>query len=244
MLDWVIQMFRNSPGWANACAIVVLLLATGAAFRAAAPEQTRALWVTRTTLTSPEAIRADGGRGASRWFQHVARPGARPRRRLLHRHDRTARARARRQTGVRSACHRSRTGAWRRHEGARLGRGESRLELGDVAGLARSRDLSRARMADGAARARRGDEEDRSPQPGLRRAAGPLDPRAHLDCRRPLHLAVASGRAGSHRGGDRRDRREVRRRRRPSGLRAVPERRTSITARRRWNSSRRRSCRT
>ena len=49
--------------------------------------------------------------------------------------------------------------------------------------------------------------------------------RAHtVDRRRPLHLAAASGRAGSHRGGDRRDRREVRRRRRASRLRAVPER--------------------
>jgi len=34
-----------------------MLLAGGAAFRAAAPEQTRALWVTRATLNSPESIR-------------------------------------------------------------------------------------------------------------------------------------------------------------------------------------------
>ena len=37
--------------------IALLLLATGLPFHAAAPEQTRALWVTRTTLASPEAIR-------------------------------------------------------------------------------------------------------------------------------------------------------------------------------------------
>src|SRR6186713_737122 len=39
------------------CALAWLMIAATAPFRAAAPEQTRALWVTRTTLTSPEAIR-------------------------------------------------------------------------------------------------------------------------------------------------------------------------------------------
>lgn len=39
------------------CTVAVLLLATGPAFRAAAPEPTRALWVTRSTLSSPDAIR-------------------------------------------------------------------------------------------------------------------------------------------------------------------------------------------
>lgn len=38
-------------------AVAVLLVAGGAPFRAAAPEPTRALWVTRTTLASPESIR-------------------------------------------------------------------------------------------------------------------------------------------------------------------------------------------
>jgi uncharacterized lipoprotein YddW (UPF0748 family) len=37
--------------------VAVLLAASGAPFRAAAPEPTRALWVTRTTLSSPEAIK-------------------------------------------------------------------------------------------------------------------------------------------------------------------------------------------
>jgi len=37
--------------------VFVSLVAMGTAFRAAAPEQTRALWITRTTLTSPESIR-------------------------------------------------------------------------------------------------------------------------------------------------------------------------------------------
>jgi uncharacterized lipoprotein YddW (UPF0748 family) len=39
------------------CAVALSLLASPASFRAAAPEQTRALWVTRATLTSPNAIR-------------------------------------------------------------------------------------------------------------------------------------------------------------------------------------------
>ena len=52
-------MSRSLPPKASLklCAIVALLLATGGAFRAEAPQQTRALWVTRTTLSSPEAIR-------------------------------------------------------------------------------------------------------------------------------------------------------------------------------------------
>jgi uncharacterized lipoprotein YddW (UPF0748 family) len=39
------------------CALALLTIAATAPFRAAAPEQTRALWVTRTTLASPESIR-------------------------------------------------------------------------------------------------------------------------------------------------------------------------------------------
>ena len=39
------------------CGVALLIVAATSPFRAAAPEQTRALWVTRTTLTSPEAIR-------------------------------------------------------------------------------------------------------------------------------------------------------------------------------------------
>jgi uncharacterized lipoprotein YddW (UPF0748 family) len=39
------------------CAIALSVFAIPASFRAATPEQTRALWVTRTTLTSPESIR-------------------------------------------------------------------------------------------------------------------------------------------------------------------------------------------
>ena len=59
MLHWVIPMFGRLLPRASLliCAIAVLLLATSVAFRAAAPEQTRALWVTRATMTSPEAIR-------------------------------------------------------------------------------------------------------------------------------------------------------------------------------------------
>ena len=37
--------------------VLIALAAMGTSFRAAAPGQTRALWVTRTTLTSPESIR-------------------------------------------------------------------------------------------------------------------------------------------------------------------------------------------
>ena len=40
-----------------ACIVALLLIASPTAFRASAPEQTRALWVTRTTLTSPESIK-------------------------------------------------------------------------------------------------------------------------------------------------------------------------------------------
>jgi len=39
------------------CGVALLIVAATSAFRAAAAEQTRALWVTRTTLTSPGSIR-------------------------------------------------------------------------------------------------------------------------------------------------------------------------------------------
>ena len=64
----------------------------------------------------------------------------------------------------------------------------------DAAGVARARDLSRTRMADGAARAGRGDEEDRSAQPGVPRPARALDPRARRRVEglytSPLHPAA------------------------------------------------------
>ena len=50
-------MFRIPLPWVHICALVTILVASGAAFQAAAPEQARALWVTRTSLSSPEAIR-------------------------------------------------------------------------------------------------------------------------------------------------------------------------------------------
>ncbi len=51
-------MFAIPLRWAHACTMRdVAARQPGATFHAAAPEQTRALWVTRTTLTSPEAIR-------------------------------------------------------------------------------------------------------------------------------------------------------------------------------------------
>ena len=50
-------MSRTPLRWAQACTILALSLLSGAAFDAAAPEPTRALWVTRTTLSSPESIR-------------------------------------------------------------------------------------------------------------------------------------------------------------------------------------------
>ena len=46
---------RNGRRWL--CALALLLIAATAPFRAAAPGQARALWVTRATLTSPESIR-------------------------------------------------------------------------------------------------------------------------------------------------------------------------------------------
>ena len=39
------------------CGLALAIVAATAPFRAAAPEPTRALWVTRTTLTSPDSIR-------------------------------------------------------------------------------------------------------------------------------------------------------------------------------------------
>jgi uncharacterized lipoprotein YddW (UPF0748 family) len=44
--------------WSRVClAVAIVLIAAASSFRAAANEQTRALWVTRTTMTSPESIR-------------------------------------------------------------------------------------------------------------------------------------------------------------------------------------------
>ena len=59
MLDWVVPMFRSGSPRVSllVCAVTVLVIAATAPFRAAAPEQTRALWITRTTLTSPESIK-------------------------------------------------------------------------------------------------------------------------------------------------------------------------------------------
>ena len=51
-------MFGNRSPWISVWfAAAIVIIAVTAPFRAAAPEQTRALWVTRTTLTSPESIR-------------------------------------------------------------------------------------------------------------------------------------------------------------------------------------------
>ena len=50
-------MYSIPLRWAQACTIVTLLIVAATSFQAAAPEQVRALWVTRTTLTSPESIR-------------------------------------------------------------------------------------------------------------------------------------------------------------------------------------------
>ena len=50
-------MLRSCPPIARACALAFVVLSSTISFRAAAPEQTRALWITRTTLTSPESIR-------------------------------------------------------------------------------------------------------------------------------------------------------------------------------------------
>lgn len=52
-------MCRSGSPWAFlvVCASALCVLAPAAAFQPAAPGQTRALWVTRTTLTSPDAIK-------------------------------------------------------------------------------------------------------------------------------------------------------------------------------------------
>ncbi len=60
MLDWVVPMIRSCSPRVSllACAVTLLsIAATAPTSGASAPEQTRALWVTRTTLTSPESIR-------------------------------------------------------------------------------------------------------------------------------------------------------------------------------------------
>ena len=50
-------MLRRCPLSARALALVIVVISSTLVFRAAAPEQTRALWITRTTLTSPESIK-------------------------------------------------------------------------------------------------------------------------------------------------------------------------------------------
>src|SRR6188508_913691 len=50
-------MLRSCPPLARACALAFVVVLSTISFRAAAPEQTRALWITRTTLTSPESIK-------------------------------------------------------------------------------------------------------------------------------------------------------------------------------------------
>ena len=89
-------------------ALSLLLVAATASFRAAAPEQTRALWVTRTTLTSPESIRqmvaaAQAGGFNTLLVQVRGRGDA-----YYSGTHRAARAGARRQAVVRSAGHRAR----------------------------------------------------------------------------------------------------------------------------------------
>ena len=76
-------------------------------------------------------------------------------------------------------------------------------ELRQPAGVARSRRLPRAGVADGAARAGRGNEEDRFAQPRLSGPAGAMDPHSINEGRGPLYLAAAWRGAGSHRRGDR-----------------------------------------
>lgn len=57
LVKWTFLMMRLRSPLALVCVIAALVLVAGTTFRAASSEQTRALWVTRTTLTSPDAIR-------------------------------------------------------------------------------------------------------------------------------------------------------------------------------------------
>jgi uncharacterized lipoprotein YddW (UPF0748 family) len=50
-------MLRSASPWLLVCAVILCVFSTAIPFDAAAAEPTRALWVTRTTLTSPESIR-------------------------------------------------------------------------------------------------------------------------------------------------------------------------------------------
>ena len=59
LVEWMFPMVqvRSPRAVGVVCGIALCVFAAATPFRAAAPEQTRALWVTRTTLSSPDAIR-------------------------------------------------------------------------------------------------------------------------------------------------------------------------------------------
>ncbi len=88
---------------ARLTAAALVALAAGPAVHAQTADEVRALWVVRTSLTSPAAIATMVDRGARRRVQHAARAGARTRRRVLHRRARAAPLGARRPAGLRSA---------------------------------------------------------------------------------------------------------------------------------------------
>ena len=183
----------------------------------------------RTTLSSPDAIATMVKAATRRRLQHAARPGARPRRRLLHgalepRADLLGRPSFDPLPRVIERAHAAGP------EGPRLGQRESRRERRRAAAVARSRRLSASRVADGAARARRRARRRRSAEPGVLGRLAPLDPRRPAERRRAVSLADRARRRRLHGRRRPRHRRAVRRRRRPSRLRRATRPRISTTA--------------
>ena len=128
------------------------------------PSEVRALWVLRTSLASPESIASLVRSARDHGVQHLARPGARPRRRLLQRRHRAARRGAPAPAGqLRSARNRPHLSARGGPSGARLGQRQPGVERGRSADRARAPRLSPPRVADGAARHRPGRRQGRRP---------------------------------------------------------------------------------
>ena len=125
--------------------------------------------------------------------QHVARTGARARRRVLQQRHRAARDRAPAPTGrLRSARNRPHVSARCGTSGARLDQRQPGVERGRSAYCARSPRQQAPRVADGAARDRAGRREGRGRQPCLRRQARAVDARADRRARRPLRVSDRS----------------------------------------------------
>ncbi len=172
--------------------------------------------------------------------QHAPRAGQRPRRRVLHEQPRTTRRRSPATPHeLRPAGHRPRPGARGRAARARVGERQPRLERRGPAERTDAHRPPSPRVADGAARPRAGTVARPGREPGVCRQAVALDARANdrgcrrdqlpagarqpTESRRPLHVAPRARGCRSHQRGRPRPRDPLRGRRRPSGLRALPD---------------------